>query len=208
MNLRSGAGTDNEIVGKIPGGSLVDATNCSDWCEVEWQGKKGFAIATALDRSGRVPAPRTAARRAASPLGAAVVEDDDYVPIGPPVVYGAPGPYYYGYGYRPLLYGYRGYYGYGYAATGAGGTAASPLSRQDTERSCASSSPPWPALLGAILAPPSAAALDFPSQAGPRHRAVHRGRRARRADAAARHRSSRRNGARASSSRTAPAATR
>ena len=53
VNLRAGAGTDNEIVAKIPAGSLVDATNCTDWCEVEWQGKKGFAIATALDRSGR-----------------------------------------------------------------------------------------------------------------------------------------------------------
>ena len=64
VNLRAGAGTGNEIVAKIPGGSLVEATNCSDWCEVEWQGKKGFAIATALDRSGRVRAPRTAARPA------------------------------------------------------------------------------------------------------------------------------------------------
>lgn len=111
VNLRSAAGTTNEIVGKIPAGSLVDAANCTDWCEVEWQGKKGFAIATALDRSGRVPGPRNAARRAMPPSGAAMVEDD-YVPIAPPVVYGAPGPYYYGYGYRPY-YGY-GYRGYGY----------------------------------------------------------------------------------------------
>ena len=109
VNLRSGAGTTNEIVGKIPGGSLVDATNCSEWCEVDWQGKKGFAIATSLDRSGRVPS-RAAVRRAPAP-GAAVI-DDDYVPVSPPVVYGAPGPYYYGYGYRPY-YGY-GRYGYGY----------------------------------------------------------------------------------------------
>ena len=105
VNLRAGAGTANEIIGKIPTGSLVDAANCTDWCEVEWQGKKGFAIATALDRSGRVPA----ARRAVPPPGAAVVEDE-YVPIAPPVVYGAPVPYYYGYGYRPYYrYGYRGY---------------------------------------------------------------------------------------------------
>ena len=105
VNLRAGAGTGNEIVAKIPGGSLVEAANCGDWCEVEWQGKKGFAIATALDRSGRVPA----ARRAVPPPGAAVVEDE-YVPIAPPVVYGAPVPYYYGYGYRPYYrYGYRGY---------------------------------------------------------------------------------------------------
>ncbi|MEA3028337.1 MAG: Bacterial domain [Alphaproteobacteria bacterium] len=112
VNLRSEAGTNAEIVGKIPGGSLVEASNCSDWCEVEWQGKRGFAIATALDRSGRVPAPRTAVRHAAPRPGAAVVEEDDYVPVGPPVVYGAPGPYYYGYGYRPY-YGYGGW-GYGY----------------------------------------------------------------------------------------------
>jgi uncharacterized protein YraI len=104
VNLRSAAGTTNEIVAKIPGGSLVDATNCSEWCEVEWQGKKGFAIATALDRSGRVPSPRAAAPRGAYPGGYA---EDDYVPMGPPAVY-APAPYYYGYGpyYRPY-WGYR-----------------------------------------------------------------------------------------------------
>src|SRR5438067_1115953 len=62
VNLRAAAGTTNEIVAKIPGGSLVDAANCTEWCEVEWQGKKGFAIAASLDRSGRVPARRTAKR--------------------------------------------------------------------------------------------------------------------------------------------------
>jgi hypothetical protein len=108
VNLRSAAGTGNEIVAKIPGGSLVDATNCTDWCEVTWQDKKGFAIATSLDRSGRVPGPRVAARRGAPGPGG-YVEDDDYVPVAPPLVYGAPGPYYYGYGYG---YGYRPYYGY------------------------------------------------------------------------------------------------
>jgi hypothetical protein len=61
VNLRTAAGTNNEVVVKIPTGSLIDATNCSEWCEVEWQGKKGFAIASALDRSGRVPPPRRAA---------------------------------------------------------------------------------------------------------------------------------------------------
>jgi hypothetical protein len=118
VNLRAGAGTGNEIVAKIPGGSLVEAANCSDWCEVEWQGKKGFAIATALDRSGRVRAPRTAARpapRQAAPAPGAYVEDDEYVPVAPPAVYATPDPYYYGYGYgyryRPY-YGWRGGYGY------------------------------------------------------------------------------------------------
>ncbi len=117
VNLRTAAGTGNEIIAKIPGGSLVDVANCSEWCEVEWQGKKGFAIATALDRSGRVPGPRSATRRAAPVAGAvapgAYVEDDDYVPVSPPAVYAVPGPYYYGYGYRGY-YGWRGGYGYGY----------------------------------------------------------------------------------------------
>jgi uncharacterized protein YraI len=62
VNLRSAAGVTSEIVAKIPGGSLVETANCGEWCEVEWQGKKGFAIATSLDRSGRVPPRRTAKR--------------------------------------------------------------------------------------------------------------------------------------------------
>jgi hypothetical protein len=62
VNLRSGAATSNDIVAKIPGGSRVEASNCGEWCEVEWQGKKGFAIATSVDRSGRAPPQRTAKR--------------------------------------------------------------------------------------------------------------------------------------------------
>lgn len=111
VNLRAGATTSSDILGKIPGGSLVEAHNCSDWCQVEWQGKSGFAIANALDRSGRVPSRRAAAPPRAYSSGA-YIEDDDYLPIGPPAVY-APPPYYYG--YRPYYYGYRPYgYGYGY----------------------------------------------------------------------------------------------
>jgi len=62
VNLRAGAATTNEIVAKIPSGSRVEASNCGEWCEVEWQGKKGFAIAASLDRSGRAPAQRAAKR--------------------------------------------------------------------------------------------------------------------------------------------------
>ena len=126
VNLREAAGTGKPVLAKIPAGSRLEVTNCGDWCEVEWQGQKGFAIATALDRSGRVRAPRTAARppprqAAPAPASGAYVEDDEYVPIAPPAVYAAPGPYYYGYGYgyryRPY-YGWRGRYdyrrGYGY----------------------------------------------------------------------------------------------
>ena len=105
VNLRNSAGTNNEIVAKIPGGSLVQVDGCADgWCEVEWQGKKGFSIATALDRRGRVPSARRAVSAgAAGPIGPgpAVVVD------GPPIVVG--GPLYYP--YRPYYYPYR--YGYG-----------------------------------------------------------------------------------------------
>ena len=109
VNLRSAAGTTNDIVAKIPAGSLVDATNCSEWCEVDWQGKKGFAIATALDRSGRVPqaSPRRAGPGAPTgPMGGRGYTMGEYEPIDPPVAY-APAPYYYG--YRPY---YRPYWGY------------------------------------------------------------------------------------------------
>ena len=96
VNLRAAPGTTSEIVGKIPGGSLVDADNCTDgWCAVNWQGKSGFAIQTALDLSGRVPS------RAGPPPGYAgpgyPVPDDEVVIEGPPPVYYGPGPYYYGY---------------------------------------------------------------------------------------------------------------
>jgi uncharacterized protein YraI len=104
LNLRTAAGTNNEIVAKIPGGSLVQVVGCSDgWCEVEWQGKKGFSIATGLDRSGRVPRARPAARIASGapvPVGPGPVVVD-----GPPIVVG--GPLYYP--YRPYVYPYYGY---------------------------------------------------------------------------------------------------
>jgi hypothetical protein len=109
VNLRSGAATTNEIVAKIPAGSLVEANNCGEWCEVTWQGKSGFAIKSALDTSGRVPVPQRAVRR-----GAAAVpydEDDDEVVVGGPAYYGAPAVYPYPY-YRP--YGYYRFRGYGY----------------------------------------------------------------------------------------------
>src|ERR1700730_8402421 len=56
VNLRAAPGTTSEIVSKIPGGSLIDADNCTEgWCAVTWQGKSGFAKETALDMTGRVP---------------------------------------------------------------------------------------------------------------------------------------------------------
>ncbi len=92
VNLRAAPGTTSEIVGKIPGGSLVDASECTEgWCAVTWKDKAGFAIQTALDTSGRVPQTRRVVQRP--------VYDPDYVD-GPPVYYAPPPvyvrPYYFG----------------------------------------------------------------------------------------------------------------
>ena len=112
VNLRAAPGTTSEILAKIPGGSLVDAGECSEgWCEITWQDKKGFAIQSALDMSGRVPAQRAA--RPSGQLsqvpayrGRVYTNEPDY--IEPPTIYYEPGPYYYDY-YGPS---YRRYWGW------------------------------------------------------------------------------------------------
>jgi uncharacterized protein YraI len=86
VNLRASPGTTSEIVGKIPGGALIDATDCAEgWCAVTWQDKSGFAIQTALDLSGRVP-PR-AAGPGYPPRGVYVEEEEEPVYVAPPPVY-------------------------------------------------------------------------------------------------------------------------
>jgi len=95
VNLRSAPGTTSEVIAKIPGGSLIDADNCSEgWCAVTWQDKSGFAIQSALDMSGRVPMQRSA--RPPTYRGPIYADEPDYID-GPPAVYYEPGPYYRGY---------------------------------------------------------------------------------------------------------------
>ena len=67
VNLREAAGIGKPVLARIPAGSRLEATNCNDWCEVEWQGKKGFVIANALDRSGKAPETRPATKSASEP---------------------------------------------------------------------------------------------------------------------------------------------
>jgi uncharacterized protein YraI len=115
LNLRAAPGTGSEIVAKIPGGSLVDAGGCDEgWCEISWQDKKGFAIQSGLDMTGRVPQPRAAAvvapaqRPAAqAPQARQVLEGPEEIVEGP-VYYRAPPPvvYYGGPYYRPY-WGWR-----------------------------------------------------------------------------------------------------
>jgi hypothetical protein len=115
VNLRAAPGTGSEIVAKIPGGSLVDTGGCDEgWCEISWQDKKGFAIQTALDMSGRVPQQRAAAAVGPGPAnrqgpqgrqgsqmveGPGVVDGPIYYDAPPRAVYYA-GPY-----YRPYYWG-------------------------------------------------------------------------------------------------------
>ena len=106
VNLRAEANTTSAIVTKIPGGARIDVGDCNDgWCAVTFQGKSGFAIATALDTTGRVR--RAPARVRQGAPGYAPYDDDDYVPVapgygprpyvvGPPGIVVAPGPYFYG----------------------------------------------------------------------------------------------------------------
>ena len=99
VNMRSGPGTSNDIVTKIPGGARLEINNCTNgWCEVSWNGKSGFAIETAL--SDRAPAiGRTYPGNYAGPAyGPPVYGPPVY--YGPPAYYYGPGPYYYGYGPR------------------------------------------------------------------------------------------------------------
>jgi uncharacterized protein YraI len=103
VNLRSGAGTNNEIVTKIPAGSLIEVNTCTNgWCEASWQGKNGFAIETALDTSGRVP-PRRPAYAPGPTYSGPPVYSAPPAYYGPPAYYYSPGPYYYDRG--PYYYG-------------------------------------------------------------------------------------------------------
>ena len=53
VNLRSGLGTDSEILASIPAGSAVDVGQCEgEWCAVTWNGQNGYAIARNLDLGG------------------------------------------------------------------------------------------------------------------------------------------------------------
>jgi uncharacterized protein YraI len=93
VNLRAAPSTTSEIVGKIPGGSLIDAKDCSEgWCAVTWQDKSGFAIQTALDMSGHVPQRAAGPPPGYPPRGVYVEEEPAY--YGPPPGYYYGGPYY------------------------------------------------------------------------------------------------------------------
>jgi Bacterial SH3 domain len=122
VNLRSGPGTDSEIITTIPAGSTVRVTGCSgEWCEVTWNGRSGYAVARNLS----IGAPRQAGAYGPRPGypggpgpgypgGPRPGYAEGYGPE-PPAVYEAPG--YYAppaVVYGPTYYGPRVYYGPGW----------------------------------------------------------------------------------------------
>jgi len=111
VNLRSGPGTDSQIVTTIPTGSTVRVTGCEgEWCSVTWNGQSGYAIARNLDLGASRQARAYPAPQPGQPDPG--YSDDYNLPgygpgyygpgyYGPPVVYG---PAYY-YGPRVYYYG-------------------------------------------------------------------------------------------------------
>jgi uncharacterized protein YraI len=75
-NLRQGPGTTFGVVAVVPGGSIVEVTQCAaEWCTTHWRGRVGYMIATHLDmRAGPVAPP-------------VAVYPEPYI-YGPPYVYG------------------------------------------------------------------------------------------------------------------------
>ena len=92
VNLRLGPGTTYGVAATIPGGSVVDVTNCAgEWCTVNWRGRIGYAVARNLDLGGAGPVT--------SPYPPAIVGAPPVVMVGPPYGYGGPGYGYWGPGY-------------------------------------------------------------------------------------------------------------
>jgi uncharacterized protein YraI len=111
VNLRTTPGTDGAIVARIPAGSRVETTNCRDWCAIAWQDKRGFVIATSLDRGATPAVVGKAARR--DPF--ATDPSNSSVPMSPGP-YQAPeryyGPYFWSYG--PTIGPYKSFSGLGF----------------------------------------------------------------------------------------------
>ena len=91
VNLRASPGTASAVLGQIPARSTVQVKHCRDWCEVEWQGRKGFAIAAPLSRQARAPAQRDAAEADPVPMSLPKVDEAPQRYQGPYVGGAGPG---------------------------------------------------------------------------------------------------------------------
>jgi hypothetical protein len=113
VNLRSGPGTDYEVVAAMPAGATVDVMGCQGtWCQVNFAGTPGFASRAYLGLGGGV---------AVGAAGPAYGEyDEGYVTSGPA----------YSTGSANYAYGGGSYYGGGYYGGGYYGTASVPTARE------------------------------------------------------------------------------
>lgn len=63
LNMRTGPGTNYQVLGVLPGGAIVDVEGCrGSWCRVEYRGRQGWTSARFLgevrqSRVHRAPAP-------------------------------------------------------------------------------------------------------------------------------------------------------
>lgn len=58
LNLRTGPGTQYQIVATMPAGSRVDIGDCAEgWCAVDWRGRDGYASMVGLAGGRAEPAP-------------------------------------------------------------------------------------------------------------------------------------------------------
>jgi Bacterial SH3 domain len=95
VNLRQGPGTTYAVIMTIPGGSNVDVSGCSgQWCQVTFQGRHGYAIATSFDQGGGTPPPSVAGAPPPGPPppGYAPPPPPGYGPPPPPPPPGYAGP--------------------------------------------------------------------------------------------------------------------
>ena len=57
VNVRSGPGTQYQVIGTIPGGATVDVGGCSaNWCQVSFNGETGYASQSYLSVAEGRPA--------------------------------------------------------------------------------------------------------------------------------------------------------
>lgn len=125
LNLRTGPGTQYQIIATMPAGSRIEIGECADgWCAVEWRGKDGFASMVGLADGRAAPAPEVIVIDPPYPYRAGHYRSTNVYDDLPP--YAAVPPRFYPrrfilsprernrYRYRPHIFGTEGDYAAGY----------------------------------------------------------------------------------------------
>lgn len=125
LNLRTGPGTQYQIIATMPAGSRVDIGECADgWCAVDWRGQDGFASMVGLAGGAAGPVPEVVVIDPPYPYRAGHYRSANVYDDLPP--YAAVPPRFYPrrfilsprernrYRYRPHIFGSDGDYAAGY----------------------------------------------------------------------------------------------